>query len=234
MASRSIPARTSGGQAVNADFLIGAIPAMLEGLKITVLATLAAAVVAFVVGLLVASIQVLKIPVLNPVITAIVLVIRNTPLLAQLFFLFYVLPRFGVSFPPFLIGVIALGLHFSCYAAEAFRGGFLAVPRGQWEAAKVLGLPMLTTLGRVILPQAIPPVIPALANLFISMFKDSAILSAITVLELLGTTRNLAAQSFQYTTLFTAMGLTYLAISLPASFAVRLLERRHTRREVRT
>lgn len=218
---------------MNGAFLIEAIPAMLEGLRITVLATLTGGAIAFVLGLLIASVQVLRIPLLSPVITGIVLVIRNTPLLAQLFFLFYVLPRFGVSFPPFLIGVIALGLHFSCYAAEAFRGGFTAVPRGQWEAARVLGLPTVTTLWRVILPQAIPPVIPTLANQFISMFKDSAILSAITVLELLGTTRNLAAVSFQYTTLFTAMGLTYLAISLPASLAVRALERRHSRREVR-
>lgn len=218
---------------MNGAFLLEAIPAMLEGLRITVLATLAGGALAFALGLLIASVQVLRIPVLSPVITGVVLVIRNTPLLAQLFFLFYVLPRFGVSFPPFLIGVMALGLHFSCYAAEAFRGGFTAVPRGQWEAARVLGLPTVTTLWRVILPQAIPPVIPTLANQFISMFKDSAILSAITVLELLGTTRNLAAVSFQYTTLFTAMGLTYLAISLPASLAVRALERRHSRREVR-
>lgn len=212
---------------MNGEFLIGAIPAMLEGLRITVLATLCGGGIAFVLGLFIASVQVLRIPLLSPVITGIVLVIRNTPLLAQLFFLFYVLPKFGISFPALLIGIIALGLHFSCYAAEALRGGFAAVPRGQWEAARVLGLPTVTTLWRVILPQAIPPVIPTLANQFISMFKDSAILSAITVLELLGTTRNLAAVSFQYTTLFTAMGLTYLAISLPASLAVRALERRH-------
>lgn len=212
---------------MNGEFLIGAVPAMLEGLRITVLATLCGGGIAFVLGLFIASVQVLRIPLLSPVITGVMLVIRNTPLLAQLFFLFYVLPKFGISFPPFYIGIIALGLHFSCYAAEALRGGFTAVPRGQWEAARVLGLPTAITLWRVILPQAIPPVIPTLANQFISMFKDSAILSAITVLELLGTTRNLAAVSFQYTTLFTAMGLTYLAISLPASLAVRALERRH-------
>lgn len=219
---------------MNGQFLLDSIPTLLDGLRVTILATLAAAALAFALGIVIASLQVLRVPVASQALSLVVLVVRNTPLLAQLFFLFYVLPRFGVSLPPFAIGVIALGVHFSCYAAEAIRGGLLAVPAGQWEAARMLGLSRTVTLARVVLPQAIPPVIPTLTNLFVSMFKDSAILSAITVLELLGTTRNLAAVSFQYTTLFTIMGLAYLAISLPASLGIRVLERRITGKEART
>lgn len=218
---------------MNTDFLIASVPELVEGLRVTILATLLAAGLAFAAGTLIASVQELRIPVVWRIITVAVLVTRNTPLLAQLFFLFYVLPRFGVSLPPFAVGVIALGIHFSCYAAEAVRGGLTAVPRGQWEAARMLRLSSWVTFTKVVLPQAIPPILPTLGNLLISMFKDSAILSAITVLELLGTTRNLAAISFQYTTLFTIMGIAYLAISLPASFAVRTLERRIQRKEAR-
>ncbi|MBO9522381.1 MAG: ectoine/hydroxyectoine ABC transporter permease subunit EhuD [Nocardioidaceae bacterium] len=218
---------------MNLDYLASVDGVLLDGLRLTVVATLLGAAIALVLGLLIACVQLARVPVLFQAITVLVIVIRNTPLLGQLFFMFYVLPRYGIRLDALTVGVLALGVHFSCYAAQALRGGFLAVPRGQWEACSVLGLSRTTTLWKVVLPQALPPVVPTLTNLLISMFKDSAVLSAITVLELLGTTRNLASTSFQYTTLFTAMGLMYLAIALPASLAVRRLEHRLSRRTAR-
>ncbi|RNL62518.1 ectoine/hydroxyectoine ABC transporter permease subunit EhuD [Nocardioides marmoriginsengisoli] len=215
------------------DYLQSVFPELLGGLRVTVVATLLGAAIALVLGLLIACVQVFRVPVVHQVVTVLVLAIRNTPLLAQLFFMYYVLPRYGIRFDAFTIGALALGLHFSCYAAQALKGGFLAVPKGQWEACQVLGLGNLTTLRSVVLPQALPPVIPTLTNLLISMFKDSAVLYAITIMELLGTTRNLASTSFQYTTLFTAMGLMYLVIALPASIGVRRYERRLNDRTVR-
>ncbi|GGM69556.1 ectoine/hydroxyectoine ABC transporter permease subunit EhuD [Dactylosporangium sucinum] len=216
------------------DYLRSVLPELLDGLRITAIATGVGMVLAVVVGLLLACVQVLRVPVLRQVVAGWILFIRNTPLLVQLFFLFYVLPRYGVLIDALTLGIVALGLHFSCYTAEAFRGGFLSVPKGQWEAARTLNLSTVTTLRTVILPQAIPPVLAALGNNLISMFKDSAVLSAITVLELLGVTRKLASTSFQYTTLFTVMGAMYLALALPASFAIRAIERRISRKGARS
>jgi len=199
---------------------------LLGGLRITVQATLIGMGIAVLLGLLIAMIRLLRIPVLRQLSVGWIVLVRNTPLLAQLFFLFYVLPSYGVKLNAYWLGTIGLGCHYSCYTAEAFRGSFAAVARGQWEAATVLGLSWRTTFAKVVLPQALPAVVPTLGNYLISMFKDSSILSAITVLELLGTTQALASQSFMYTTLFTAMGLTYLCIAYPASIGVRRLEKR--------
>ena len=199
---------------------------LLDGLRITLQATAIGMILAVMLGLLITTIRTWRIPVLKELAGAWIVLVRNTPLLCQLFFLFYVLPNYGVKLNGYWLGTIGLGLHYSCYTAEAFRGGLAAVPRGQWEAARVLGLRGRTTFGRIVLAQALPPTVPVLANYLISMFKDSAILSAITVLELLGTTEALASQSFKYTTLFTALGLIYLCIAYPASIVTRQLEKR--------
>lgn len=211
---------------IDFEYLASVFPLLLAGLGVTLSATALAALIAMVTGLVIACVQVAKVPVLSQFFVGFIIVVRNTPLLAQLFFAYYVLPKYGLMFDPFSVGVVVLGLHFTCYAAEAYRGGFAAVPAGQWEAARILGLRPLTTFIRVILPQAIPPVLPSLSNILISMLKDTAVLSAITILDLTGITRNLAAASFQYTTLFTAMGVMYLIITLPASYLIRRLERR--------
>lgn len=211
---------------MNWDYLRKVHPELLDGLLVTLQATALGMVLATVLGLLMAIVQVLRIPVARQVVAVWILVIRNTPLLAQLFFLFYVLPRYGLLLDGVAVGTVGLGVHFSCYTSEAFRGGFLAVPRGQWEASHMLHLPRRTTLRRVVVPQAVRPIVPALGNSLISMFKDSSVLAAIAVMELLGTTRRLASTSFQYTTLFTAVGVIYLVVALPASLAVRALERR--------
>lgn len=210
---------------IDFSYLAEVWPLLLQGLGVTLMATLYAASLALVAGLLVACVQIFRVPVLRHVIAGLIILIRNTPLLAQLFFAYYVLPRFGLVFDPFQVGVVVLGMHFTCYAAEVYRGGFSAVPTGQWEASRVLGLRRRTTLARVILPQAVPPVLPGLSNIVITMLKDTAVLSAITVPELVGVTKNLASISFQYTTLFTAMGFIFLAITLPAALLVRRLER---------
>lgn len=208
------------------EYLLSVLPNLFGGLGITLLATALAAAIALVLGLLVACIQVAKVPVLSHILSWLIVAIRNTPLLAQLFFAYYVLPKIGAVFDPLTAGVVVLGLHFTTYAAEVYRGGFGAVPAGQWEAARVLGLGRLTTFGRIVLPQAIPPVLPSLSNVLISMLKDTAVLSAITIPELVGVTKNLASISFQYTTLFTTMGVIFLIITIPASYLVRRIERK--------
>jgi len=155
--------------------------------------------------------------------------IRDTPLLVQLFFLFYVLPEWDITFSAMTTGVVAIGLHYSTYTMQVYRAGIEAVPAGQWEAATALSLPMRRTWTAVILPQAIRRVVPALGNYVISMLKDTPMLMAITVLDMLGEARLFAQQHFQYTEALTVIGVAFILISYPASLLMRALERRLVR-----
>ena len=157
------------------DFAADIMPVLLDGLRITLIATLLGSLVAFALGLLLAVLQRGPAPV-RVVVRGLVEFIRSTPLLVQLFFLFYVLPQFGITLGALTAGVIALGLHYATYTSEVYRAGIDAVPRGQWEAATALSLPRSRVWTGVILPQAIPRVVPALGNYVISMFKETPLL----------------------------------------------------------
>ncbi|MDH2390515.1 ectoine/hydroxyectoine ABC transporter permease subunit EhuD [Streptomyces sp. HNM0663] len=155
--------------------------------------------------------------------------IRTTPLLVQLFFLYFVLPEWGVQFSALTTGTIAIGLHYSTYTAQVYRAGIDAVPLGQWEAATALSLPAHRTWIAVILPQAIRRITPALGNYVIAMLKDTPLLAAIGVLEMLQQARLESAQTFQYTEPLTLIGIAFILIAYPASLLVRALERRLVR-----
>ncbi|MGW4730458.1 ectoine/hydroxyectoine ABC transporter permease subunit EhuD [Streptomyces shenzhenensis] len=155
--------------------------------------------------------------------------VRNTPLLVQLFFLFYVLPEWGLAFSALTTGVIAIGLHYSTYTMQVYRAGIEAVPVGQWEAATALSLPVRRTWTAVILPQAVRRVVPPLGNYAISMLKDTPILMTITVLEMLGRARLFSQQHFQFTEPVTVIGVAFIVISFLASLLLRTLERRLVR-----
>ncbi len=157
--------------------------------------------------------------------------IRGTPLLVQLYVIFYVLPDIGILLPPLVAGVIGLGLHYGTYTAEVYRAGIENVPRGQWEAAKACNLTEQQTWTRIILPQALPPMIPALANYFIAMFKETPLLSAITVLELMNQAKSVANSSYRYIEPITLVGAFFLVISLISVVALRWLEHRYGRVE---
>ena len=155
--------------------------------------------------------------------------IRTTPLLVQLFFLFFVLPEWGVKFSALTTGILAIGLHYSTYTAQVYRAGIDAVPKGQWEAATALSLPAHRTWFAVILPQAIRRIAPALGNYVISMLKDTPLLAGISVLEMLQQSRLAGASTFQYTEPLTVVGVAFILIAYPASLFVRALERRLVR-----
>ncbi|MEU2423110.1 ectoine/hydroxyectoine ABC transporter permease subunit EhuD [Streptomyces sp. NPDC007851] len=155
--------------------------------------------------------------------------VRNTPLLVQLFFLFYVLPEWGLTFSALTTGVFAIGLHYSTYTMQVYRAGIEAVPAGQWEAATALSLPARRTWAVVILPQALRRVVPPLGNYVISMLKDTPILMSITVLEMLGQARLFSQQHFQFTEPVTVIGVAFIVISYLASLLLRTLERRLVR-----
>ena len=215
------------------NFVWQIMPTLLEGLKITILATVLGAVVAAVVGLLFAILRLSAPKPIARVVGFIVEFIRGTPLLVQLYFIFYVLPDIGISLPALAAGVIGLGIHYGTYTAEVYRAGIENVPRGQWEAARATNLTMRQTWLHVILPQAIPPMIPALANYLIAMFKETPLLSAITVLELMNQAKSIANSNYRYIEPMTLVGVFFLIMSLISVVFLRWLEERYSRVEER-
>lgn len=209
------------------EFALEILPDLLRGLWVTVQLTLVSMALALVVGMAVAMIRYVKIPVISALFTFYVLFVRGTPLLVQAFFVYYVLPDYGITLPTFATGVIVLGLNYSAYTAEVYRAGIEGLDRGQWEAATALSLPRRRTWSRIVLPQSVKTVIPVLGNYLIQMFKDSAVLAFITVVELLRTANTIGSSEFRYLEPLTIAGLLYFVVSYTASLLVKQLERRH-------
>lgn len=215
---------TGGRQTWDWAFAWDVLPDLLDALGVTLRAVALGMLLALVLGLLWALSRRSRQPWLARPAGGLVEFVRSTPLLVQLYFLFYVLPEIGLTASPMVTGVLALGLHYSAYTAEVYRAGLDGVPRGQWEAALALGFGRGHTLRAIILPQAIPPVIPALGNYLIAMFKDTPLLAAITVTELLRKAQLIGAESFRYLEPMTLVGLIFLFFSLLASRLVRRVE----------
>ena len=207
------------------NYAFSILPALVEGLGITLLATVLGSIIAMLLGLVFAVLQ------RGPRVIAIIVrwfveFVRSTPLLVQIFFLFFGLPAFGVVLPALVVGVIALGVHYACYTSEVYRAGIEAIPRGQWEAATALSLPRSRVWTGVVLPQAVPRVIPALGNYVISMFKEVPLLIGIGILDVVGRAEEAGNTFFRYVEPYTMAGLFFLLLSYPASLLVRRLERR--------
>ncbi|MBX5039356.1 ectoine/hydroxyectoine ABC transporter permease subunit EhuD [Rhizobium lentis] len=211
------------------DFVWQIMPTLLEGFKITILATVLGAAVAMIVGLFLAIARRSSVAALSKTVGFVSEFIRGTPLLVQLYFIFYVLPDIGVRLSPLVAGVIGIGIHYATYTAEVYRAGIENVSRGQWEAAKATNLTTRQAWIHVILPQAIPPMIPALANYFIAMFKETPLLSAITVLELMNQAKSIANSNYRYIEPMTLVGVFFLVISLISVVGLRWLEERYAR-----
>jgi polar amino acid transport system permease protein len=209
------------------NFALEILPTLLEGLLVTVQVTFLSFIIAAILGLLFALARRSENKWLSEPVGALVEFIRSTPLLVQLFFFFYVLPQYGIRMPAFILGTIALGLHYATYTSEVYRAGIDAIEKGQWEAAVALNFSPVDTWTRIILPQSIPPMIPALGNYFVAMFKETAQLSAITITELLLTGRIIGTQTFRYLEPITMVGLLYFLISYPSALIVQRLEARY-------
>jgi polar amino acid transport system permease protein len=209
------------------NFVREIMPTLLEGLKITLLATVLGAAVAAVVGLVFAILRMTAPKPIARVTGFIVEFIRGTPLLVQLYFIFYVLPHYGVLLSPLATGIIALGIYGGARAAEFYRAALEAVPTGQWEASLTLGLPIHRVWLGVILPQAWPIAVPMLGNLFIAMFKDTAVLSTITVLEMVTRAREVGFSTFRYLEPLTMAGILFWIVSYSAARFLRSLESRN-------
>lgn len=156
-------------------------------------------------------------------------IIRGTPLLVQLFLIFYALPEIGIDLPPFVAAVIALSLNVGGYAAEIIRSAIESIPRGQWEAAQTIGMGPRTALRRIVLPQATRTAIPPLSNTLVSLLKDTSLTSIILVVELTQTARFAAAPTFQYMPMFALAALYYWIICTILSFLQDRAEERFSR-----
>lgn len=212
------------------NYALQILPKLLNATAVTFQATIWGMALAVVGGLMLAILRMSRFRPVSALAGFYIQFVRSTPLLTQLFFLFYILPLYGLTLDAFATGVLGLGLHYSSYTAEVYRGGIQGVPRGQWEAATALNLSPLRTWRLVVLPQAIPPVIPALGNYLVSMFKDTPLLATITVLELFGTAIAEAGITFRYLEPITIVGAIFLALSVPSALFVRTLERRFATR----
>lgn len=214
------------------EFALEIFPEIAEGMLLTVLVTLVGIVIAVTLGLFLALGRRSANKWIRRPFAWFIEFVRSTPILIQLFFLFYALPSVGFLPRPlrvldaFVALAIGLGVHYACYASEAYRAGIDNVAKGQWEAATSLNLSTTHTWTRVILPQAIPRTLPPLGNYFVAMFKDAPIGSAITFAGVLFIARAIGSDTFRFVEPITIAGVLFLAVSIPAAMLVRALERR--------
>jgi ectoine/hydroxyectoine ABC transporter permease protein EhuD len=202
------------------------LPDLLRGAVVSVELTFCVMALSLFFGLLLALGKLSRHRVLSVPANIYIEVIRGTPCLLQLFYIYFVLPSVGVRIEPFLAGILGLTVNYSAYLAEVYRAGIEAVPRGQVEASQALGMSRLKMLRLTILPQAIRVVVPPLGNYFISLFKDTSLVSTVTVRELMFTGQIIASMNFQYFTIFTIIGFIYFGLSYPSALFVGYLERK--------
>ncbi|HAB62720.1 MAG TPA: ectoine/hydroxyectoine ABC transporter permease subunit EhuD, partial [Pseudomonas sp.] len=167
------------------EFAWEILPRLLDASLKTIGITIAGFSIAIVLGLFLAVGRRSRYRWLSWPMTGLIEFIRSTPLLIQVYFLFFVLPNYGFNLTALQAGIIGIALHYACYTAEVYRAGLDAVPRAQWEAVTALNMKPLNAYRKVILPQALRPILPALGNYMISMLKDTPVLSAITVVEIM-------------------------------------------------
>ncbi|MDM9625275.1 ectoine/hydroxyectoine ABC transporter permease subunit EhuD [Rhizobium sp. S152] len=201
------------------------LPIILIGLTVTLKAAAAGFAIALVLGLGFALLRRSRIKAISWPTALIVEFLRDTPLLVQLFFLYYVLPDFGIVLPAFLTGALALGLQYAAYTSEVYRGGIEAVHHGQWEAATALNLTRMQTYRNIIIPQAIPRIVPAMGNYLIAMIKETPVLSVVTVLEMMGLANMIGERTFEYLVPLTLVGLIFLLLTLICSAGLHRLQK---------
>lgn len=212
------------------DLLVRSIgPLWLGAIAGTIPLALLSFALGLVIALFVALARLSRVRVVSALAGVYISVIRGTPLLVQLYIIFFALPSLGVVIDPFPSAVIAFSLNVGGYAAETIRASILAIPRGQWEAATTVGLGYVLTLRRVILPQAMRVAVPPLSNSFISQVKDTSLASSIMVTELLRRAQEIAAPSYQFLALYSLAAVIYWLICSVLSVGQGWLEGRLSR-----
>ncbi|MGG2619170.1 amino acid ABC transporter permease [Pseudomonas aeruginosa] len=203
-------------------------PFLLQGAMYTVLFAAVSMVLGLILGFSVAVVRVTKVPVVSQIAAVYVSAFRGTPLLVQIFVLYYGLPSVGIEFTPVTAGILALTLNVAAYLSESMRGAILGIDKGQWEAGLSVGLTWGQTLWNIITPQALRLAVPSLSNSLISLIKDSSLISVITVTELMLATKEVIAETFQPLPLYLAAAGIYWLLSALFERVQKALENRLT------
>ena len=199
---------------------------LVPGLKVTIPLTLVSFGLSLIIGLFLALVQVANIKVLKQLSRLYIWIFRGTPLIVQLFIIFFGLPSIGIVLDAFPAAVLGFGMNLGAYNAEVFRSAILSVPKGQTEAAYMIGLNYRQTMTRVILPQSFPVAFPNLFNNLISLLKDTSLAASITVVELFTAAQQIAARTYEPFALYLEAALVYLAFSTVLTWLQTFLEKK--------
>lgn len=189
------------------------LPMYLNGCLVTIELTIASMIIGTVIGIFLALFKISHIKILNYISGFYISVFRGTPLLLQIIFIYYTLPSFGIELSPITAGIIALSLNFAAYMAETIRGGILAIEVGQFEASKALGFNYFQTMSRIILPQTIRIILPPVGNLTVAMLKDTSLVSAISLVELMRAAQQMYSTTFRPVETFILAGVFYFIMT---------------------
>jgi len=211
---------------INGDFIGKWGPFIIGGTWITILLSVTSILFATALAILGAIGRLSENAFINGAASLYVSLVRGTPLLVQIYFVFFALPQFGIVLPSIPAGIIALSFNYGAYMTEIFRAGIQAVPRGQREAAESLGMPERLVMRRIVLPQAFRIIIPAIGNDFVAMIKDSALVSTIAVQELLWRAKTVGTQAFRTLETLLIAAVVYWLLTIVFSYFQEKLERR--------
>jgi polar amino acid transport system permease protein len=206
------------------------LPILLNGVALTIIVTIGSLILSTMLGLVWAMMRVSGIGVLSALSAGLINVIRGIPIIVLLFYLYFVMPDFGITLSALQAAILGLGIAYSAYQAENFRAGIEAIDKGQIEAAQTIGMGWWLTMRRVVLPQAVKIVLPPYGNIMIMLLKDSSQASTITVAELALQGKLIASSTFKNTSVFTLVALMYLTMSIPLILLVRHFEKKANQR----
>ncbi|WP_375776403.1 amino acid ABC transporter permease [Bradyrhizobium sp. ma5] len=206
------------------------VPILLQGVWLTIVVTVGSLLLSTVLGLVWALMRVSGIRILTGLSAAVINVIRGIPIIVLLFYIYFVMPDFGIALSALQAAIIGLGIAYSAYQAENFRAGIEAIDKGQIEAAQTIEMGWWLTMRRVVLPQAVRIILPPYGNIMIMMLKDSSQASTITVAELALQGKLIASSTFKNTSVFTLVALMYLTMSIPLILLVRHFENKANRK----
>jgi polar amino acid transport system permease protein len=205
------------------------LPILLQGVGLTILVTLGSLLLSTILGLVWALLRVSGLRALSLLSAGLINIIRGIPIIVLLFYLYFVMPDFGITLTALQAAILGLGIAYSAYQAENFRAGIEAIDKGQIEAAQTIGMGWWLTMRRVVLPQAVKIVLPPYGNIMIMLLKDSSQASTITVAELALQGKLIASSTFKNTSVFTLVALMYLTMSIPLILLVRHFEKANQR-----
>lgn len=213
------------------NILIDSFPKiLLKGIEITIPLTVISFAFAMVIAVFTALVQYAKVPVLRQIARFYVWVIRGTPLLAQLFVVFYALPSLGVNLDPFPTAILVFSINEGAYCAETIRGSLDAVPAGQLEAGYCVGMSYIQIVFRILLPQAMRSAFPALSNSLISLVKDTSLAYNITIAEMFTEAKRIAAKNYQTLAMYCEVAVVYLIFCTLLTFLQRFIEKQFAKR----